>query len=225
MTRGLVAPTEGQEEEFKNMIDAARRRAGLDKETMQRLIGNGGKFQEGVIALLAKLSVFDDRFELLSTFKLTVPEGYDHGTQLATFRSKADLHYYNDAITDANFARVSNKLVPGKTYLVKIFGIKTRVTSEECLAFLNSQGGILVGAQGLSLVQQLKKEQFPAEYWVASFDKKEALWFDGAGHYYVPLLRGRLSGTWLFDYGNFEWSWSNGIYLVCFCDLPVVVEQ
>lgn len=221
MTTGFVAPTKGQEDEFQNMIDTARRSVVLDKDGMQRLIGNGGKFQEGVTALLAKLSVFDDRFELLSASKLTVPGSYDHGKQLTAFKSKADLRYYNDNITDANFARVTNKLEAGKTYLAKIFGIKTRVTSEECLAFLNSQGGILVGAQGASLAQQLKKEHFPVGKWTISFDEKDALWADGDGSHRVPCVYRNSDGDWRFGLGDFEDDWNDDYCLVCFCDLPV----
>lgn len=220
MTTGFVAPTKGQKEEFKNMIDAAWEKAGLNKEATQRLIGNGGKFQEGVIALLAKLSALDDRFELLSAFKLTVPKDYDHDKQLATFKGKADIQRCNNNITDANFVKVTNKLVPGKTYLVKIFEIKTIVISEECLAFLDSQRWIPVGAQGVSLAQQLKKEQFPVLKWTVSFDEKGALWIDGDGDRRVPYVYRDSGGDWEFGLGLFGARWLDGCCLVCFCDLP-----
>jgi len=85
MTTGSITPTtEGQEVQLERVVldtvREARKVVILDKNGIQRLLGNGGKFQEGVIALLAKLSVSDDRFELLNSFELTVPQKYTHST-------------------------------------------------------------------------------------------------------------------------------------------------
>lgn len=229
MTTGLITPTtEGQEVQLERVVldtvRESRKAVVLDKDGMQRLLGNGGKFQEGVIALLAKLSASDDRFELLNSFELTVPQKYTHGTQLATFaafaKNKSEkFYFYNDSITDANYAKATQKLVPGKTYGVKIFGIKQRVTSEDCLAFLATQRAILVGAQGVSLTRQLKREQFPVEKWTVSFDEKDALWEDADGDHGVPLVDRDSDGDWSFDLGYFGRDWNDAHCLVCFCDL------
>src|SRR3989344_7322656 len=100
------------------------------------------------------------RFSLLSTFQITIPEDYDHATQLASFskENREKFYSYNNSITDVNYAGVTNKLTPGKTYEVKIFGITQRVPSEDCLAFLKTQTAVLVGAQGISVVWQQAKE-------------------------------------------------------------------
>lgn len=188
----------------------------------------------------------DGCFKLLTSFKLTVPESYDCKTQLALFsekNSKNFFYYYRERITDSNFAKVSNELVPGKTYVVKIFGIKQEITYEDCIAFLKTQKAIFVGAQGISLVWELKKEKFPMSRWTASFDEKDALWKDRDGYCRVPSL-GRQSvlegywqvtindtgcsrpvfvyfweGEWSFRLAYVDNSWTPNDCLLCFCDL------
>lgn len=228
MTTGSITPTEGQEKQLERFVQdavvSARKSIILDKDAMQRLIGNGGKFQGDLIASLIKHSVADDRFELLSSFELTVPSGYDHGTQLATFaeyaKKKSEKFYYvNEAATDANYAKATQRLVPGKTYGVKIFAIKRRVTSEDCLAFLASQQAILVGAQGLSLTRQLKRNELPVGKWTVSFDQKDALWEDADGNHRVPRVYRYSDGDWNFYLGSFENDCYDGYCLLCFRDL------
>lgn len=132
----------------------------------------------------------DSRFKLLKSFELTVPATYDHSTQLASFRGnhRKDFYYYNVAIVDENFAKVTNKLVPGRTYTVKIFGINQSVSSEDCLAFLETQNAMLVGAQGISLVWEYRKEEFPISKYTLSFDKKDALWKVAVGDLRMPFV-------------------------------------
>lgn len=229
MTKSLITPTtEGQETQLDRIVADAVRRARkevvLDKDAIQRLHANGGKFQDDIIASLIKHSTSDNRFGLLTSFELTVPKKYDHGTQLATFakfaKEKSEkFYYYNDDITDVNYSKATQKLVPGKTYGVKIFWVKTRVTSEDCLAFLASQRAILVGAQGVSMARQLKKDQFPVGKWTVSFDEKDALWTDADGNHRVPYVLRHSDGSWHFSLGCFEYGWSDDYCLVCFCDL------
>jgi hypothetical protein len=215
--------TEGQEKQFfrtfiEDVVDQARKQVPLNKGSIQTLLGNSGKVQTGIVELLVKYSATDDRFGLQTWFEITVPKGYNHDTQLATFASYAEkekFDFYNEAITDKNFNKATQRLIPGKTYLVKIFGIKQRVPSDDCLAFLTAQRAILVGAQGLSLVRQLKKDRFPVDKCTVSFDKKNTLWRDAAGHHRVPF-----SG-WNFDLGYFQGDWNSDYCLLCVCELKI----
>ncbi len=77
---------------------------------------------------------------------------------LDTFRAthqneeNKEFYFYNDAITDANYAAIATtKLTPGRKFLVKVFGITERVSSDDCLAKIKVEKGTLVGAQGASL--------------------------------------------------------------------------
>lgn len=164
----------------------------------------------------------DNRFILLDTFLLKVTKGYRHTNQLEIFRkeNRGKFNFYNDDITDANFAKVTNKLIPGKTYTVKIFGIRSGkvIWAPDCLAFLRTQSAILVGAQGISIVWQQAKEKFPKGKWMVSFDEEEALWRDADGNLRVPFVRRASEGGFDFSAINFDLGWDHVCCLLCFCD-------
>jgi len=160
----------------------------------------------------------------IKTFKLVVPKDYNHQKPLSKFQKEhgKEFWYYSNAITDQNFTKVTNKLIPGKEYEVSIYPIKEGkvVSSEDCLKFLKSKtGNILVGVQGLSLTYQLHKDKFPKGKWSLSLDEKDALWEDSDGYHMVPSVTLSSGGDWGFRLSLFEVDWNDGIYLVCFCDL------
>ncbi len=165
-----------------------------------------------------KIPLQNDKFSLLKTFKIIVPKNYKHNKQLST-QNKKDFYGFNSDITDANFAKATNQLAAGKTYQVKIFAINKSVTSEECLALLKSQQAILVGAQGLSIIWELKKEEFPTSKWTVSFDEKKALWQDDDGYRRVPDIYGYSDGDWYFYLSYFESNWHSDYCLLCVCDI------
>lgn len=204
----------GKMHEFTICLD----KAGFDSDVVQKVINSRGNKLAKAMLVAVNGEQTDDCFEPLNEFTLTVPADYVHATQLGMFEKKyrKSFYYFNDDITDAHFSKATNQLVPGKTYTVKVFGIKQRVTSEDCLAFLKSQNAILVGAQGVSLVWQEKKDEFPVEEWTASFDEKEALWRDAVGVHRVPFVSG---GAWEFSLGYFAHDWDDAYCLLCFCDL------
>jgi len=156
-------------------------------------------------------------FELLTEFKIAVPTDYDHGTQLSTLKKK-DFYFFNDAITDRNFWNATQRLVPGKTYKAKLFSIKQTVTSDDCLGLYKAVGAILTGAQGLSLVYQLKKDVLPKGKWIVSFDKKKALWRDSDCYHRVPDVNARSFGGFAFYLGIFEGVWNSNNVVLCLCD-------
>ncbi|MCD8494951.1 MAG: hypothetical protein LRY41_02420 [Candidatus Pacebacteria bacterium] len=155
----------------------------------------------------------------------TVPADYNHDTQIDDFGAKTkDLkstYYYNDALTSKNFAKATNKLVPGKTYAIKIFPIlESNISSEDCLNRLKAEpGNVLVGAHGITALQSNQPDIFPKGKWTASFDEKDALWKGADGGRRVPGVGRDSDGDWLFGLGNFEDSWDSDRVLVCFCDL------
>ena len=224
MTTGLITPTKKQFKQFARLKEDAEARIAFTKDGMQQLLAIGGIFQDDYIALIKRYSTIDDRFELLNSFELTVPEGYNHGTQLAAFSKFAEnksekFCLYNNNITDKNYAKATHRLIPIKTYGVKIFHIKKLVSPEDCLAFLVTQRAIFVGAQGLSLTRQLKKNEFPVGKWIVSLDEKQALWADVIGFHGVPGMYRHLNGVWDFGLGFFEGDYNDDKCLLCFYDL------
>ncbi len=164
-----------------------------------------------------KLPSIDPRFEFVKEFQVTVPKDYNHGTQLGTLK-KEEFYYFNDAITDRNFRNATQKLVPGKTYTAKLFSIKKTVTSLDCLGLYKAVGAILTGAQGMSLVYQLKKDELPKGKWTVSFDQKDALWQGSDGDHRVPYVYADSGGDFWFSLGFFGDGWPSDFVVLCLCD-------
>lgn len=166
----------------------------------------------------------DQRFGLaVKDFEFTMPADYEHDSQLDTFAEKAKrlltTRYFDNALSSANFRNATNKLMPGKTYRVRIFPVLETVTSEDCMTFLRNLGAILVGGQGITLLADKKVDEFPIGKWTASFDEKDALWEDIIGNHRVPDVGLHSDGGRLFCLGSFEHDWSGPRCLLCFCDL------
>ncbi|OGG42652.1 hypothetical protein A3I34_00940 [Candidatus Jorgensenbacteria bacterium RIFCSPLOWO2_02_FULL_45_12] len=209
-------------------VDAAKL-AGLQIDTLQKMrsgqmtlaqlewFNNLTKEQREAILSGKKISSIEPRFELLKKFLITVPKDYDHGTQLDTLKRK-EFYFFNDAITDRNFRNATQKLVPGKTYLAKLFSIRKTATSDDCLGLYKAVGAILSGAQGMSLVYQLKRSELPKGKWTVSFDEKDALWQDPGGNHRVPSVFAYSDGGFEFDLGGFEVDWDSDHVVLCLCD-------
>jgi len=132
-------------------------------------------------------SVDEGGFVLLVTVPLVVPKKYNHERQLDSFRKTAiQTLFIHRNITDQNFARVTQRLEPGKSYWIKIFGIPHWANSDDCLRLYEAHHGLLTGVQGLSLAYQEIRGSLPVGKRILSFDRKEALWKDANGHHPVP---------------------------------------
>ncbi|MFA7216682.1 MAG: hypothetical protein WC095_01720 [Candidatus Paceibacterota bacterium] len=203
--------------EFALVLD----KAGFDADLVQRVVNSrGNKQAKAMYAALMGGAQIDDRFKLVNTFEIVVPEGYDHSKRLDSFgkEHRKAFYYYNDAITDKNYAKATTKLEAGRKLKVKVFQIKETVTSEDCMAKLRSEKAILVGAQGASLVWEQKKEELPVNRSSVSFDEKDALWKDAHGYRRVPRVSRRSDGDFRFDLGFFGLGWRDVDCLLCFCD-------
>lgn len=216
--------TSNQENRLGDLFREGLRTLGFNKDEAQEIIKAGGKMQEQFKPILQKLAMLDQRFgPAVKEFEFTLPSDYKHDTQLDIFAKKTKklktTYYFNDALTSANFAKATNKLEPGKTYKVKIFPILATVTSEDCMNFLAKQNAILVGGQGVTLLQDNKADEFPVGKWTVSFDEKDALWEDSNGNRRVPFVDRHADGDWRFDLGYFEGDWFDVNCLLCFCDL------
>jgi len=152
---------------------------------------------------------------------ISVPDDYDHSTQLASFATKYRhlFYYYNDSITDENFGSPTTKLVRGQKLHVGGFKqvVPGTMTSEERMAFLASHNAIHTGAQGASLVFELLREKLPKGYWYTSFDEKAALWSDSAGHG-VPILDAHSVDAFGLRLGRFHNRWRDVDITLCFSD-------
>ena len=199
-------------------------KAHLD-EVRAQLLNEDSEFAKQLAILIDKHSQPDNRFKLINTFEVMVREGYAHATRLDTFRAEhqgeenPEFYFYNDAITDENYAKkATTKLTPGRKFLVKMFAITERVTSDDCMKKLRQEKGVLVGAQGASLAYEQGKGQLIKGKWHISFDKKDVLWQDSRGRHRVPYVSAHSDGDFMFVLGTFEDDWHGYNVLLCFCD-------
>lgn len=151
---------------------------------------------------------------------ITVPKGYDHATALESFRkeNRKKFYSYNDNITDKKFSNPTRVLKPGDKLRVRVFQqvVSGTTTSEERLAFLDTQKAIYTGAQGASLVFAQKRSQLPKGKWYASFDEKDRLWADAFGRHRLPRVDASSDGDFGFDLGRFESVWDGSDAFLCF---------
>ena len=199
----------------------ALKKAGFDDQLFQQVINSKrNKLANAMYGAVMGGVQMDNRFELVNTFNIVVPQDYDHATRLDSFSKehRKEFSYYNDTITDKNYAKATTKLEPGRKLKVKVFQIKQTVTSEDCMAHLRSQKAIFVGAQGASIAYEQGKDQLPVNRWSVSFDEEDTLWEDAGGYHRVPHVHRYSGGDLEFSLGDFGDGWGDGHCLLCFCD-------
>ncbi|MEK7089577.1 MAG: hypothetical protein AAB920_02045 [Patescibacteria group bacterium] len=154
-------------------------------------------------------------FVLVKEFKLKVPDTYQHNLQLTQFREEnKDNKHYDPMLVDEVFAPNVEQLVPGKTYVVRVFFLTgDGVTNETCKTFAKESKGISVGPEGLSLVWQHKKSAFLLETITFSLCKLDLVSQEGK-LILLPSLCPITDTTWFFTIlpTNFEASYS----MLCF---------
>lgn len=161
------------------------------------------------------------RFQLVKTLDIVVPKNYVHKTRLASFAEarRSEFYYFDNNITDANFAKATVQLKPGQKLRVDIFQIQGMVTSEDCLAFLKNRKAILTGAQGASLIYEQSREGLKGKgRGYISFDEKESLWQDAGDYRRVPYIAAHSGGDFGFYLGCFGGPWSDNCCLLSFRD-------
>ena len=131
LTTSTVTSRDPKGLKFMQNCEAAYNKAGLGEDQAQQL-NEDKEFWKQMTFLIDKHSQTDDQFELVGTFEVTVPEGYDHATRLTAFgkEHRKEFYYYNKAITDTNYANATTKLVPGRKFQVKVFQVKGTVADQ-----------------------------------------------------------------------------------------------
>ena len=214
--------TSGQKKQLMRVIEDAIDALDLTKGQTDTILKVGNLVQNDLKKSLSNHWIVDKRFELLVDLGIiTVPENYVHGKQLDSMNRK-EFYFFNENLTDKNFANPTRILKPGDKLRVRAFkqNVSGTTTSEERMAFLASQNAIHTGAQGASLVYQQKRDQLPKGYWYCSFDKIDKLWKDAGGGRRVPGVGAHADGGFRLGLGGFESPWLDDRIILCFCDVP-----
>lgn len=213
-----------QDQEFLGQITRFVDVDAIDNALKQKYIEKPFKLDLTTIlkdAFAPKLEDKTEKFSLMLEFKITIPADYQHTGHLNRFykNNNKDFYFYNDDITDEKFGTVSHELIPGKTYLVKIWLINEdmRVSSAEILSLLVANNAYLTGAHGVSILWQEKKDELPKRKWYIGMDKKENLPL-AYGYALVPNIHCYSDGDFRFNLGRFEYDWDGGYCVIGFCD-------
>lgn len=130
------------------------------------------------------------------------------------------IHHIDEALTSKNFACATGRLEAGKTYRVKIFHVLKAAGGKDCIKFLKKQQGvILTGAQGLTVVADLKYEELLPFQTVSSFDEEESLWINSEGKSMVPYMYQGGDDDREFNLCTFNHERDDDDYVLCFCEI------
>lgn len=173
--------------------------------------------------------ISDNRFSIYSpSFTFTVPTHYRHNKQLETFSQKTkELNstiYFSNNLNDTNFRNVTHQLMVNKTYVVNLFEINDKVSSYDCLNFLESQNALLVGAQGLSLIHEIHHNKFCKGISILSFDRQPKLMKTITKDYWVPYFHYYPDACFEFLIANFDNKWGVPYYLSSTSDVLLCVK-
>jgi hypothetical protein len=199
---------------FGNALD------GFTENQYEEILKIGNFLQTSLVNLINKYLYVDNLFgQPVCQFKLSVPLDYDNDTRIDYTIEKAKEEkstlYCNTDFNSKNFIKSIIKLIPGKTYLVEFIPVLSQATNEDCFVFFEKRKVILVGGPGLALVYDFKKNDFPLDTYLFSFDKKDSLWKDAAGNSKVPSIRRHPNGGFSFRLDSFNGSLGNGDCLLC----------
>lgn len=172
--------TSGQKKQLMRVLEDGVDALNLAKDQADRILKVGNQVQADLKTSLSKNSTTNKFGSAIREFEITVPVDYNHTTQVDISRKKAleedTTRYYHDELTSEYCSKASNKLVPGRTYKVKIFPVcSNKVFYNDIMDFLEKQKAILVNGQGLTLVYDLAKDQLPKDKIIASLDEEEYL--------------------------------------------------
>lgn len=165
----------------------------------------------------------------LAEFEIQVPFSYNFNTTIDSFvKNYSSKLVISEGFSDRNFSKSTNSLIPGKKYKVKIIPINDTISSENCINYIKSQNAILVNAQGLILIYQLKLNKMIFDSWILSFDNKSNLYNTSTPNYaefWVPILGCNIKSlpTYL-GYYEFNNTWYNVNQNYGFYSLLVVNE-
>jgi len=156
---------------------------------------------------------------LVKEIKFKIPKDYDKDKYLEEFGKKtisnSSTCFCNKELFNSdNFNRVSHDLVPGKTYTVKLIPIIQTVSAKECLEEYKRQNAVLVGAQGITILQENMPDEFLEGKYLVSFDVVKNL----RNKLSVPGIYRRPNGGWNFYLINLDRKWSSFDVIVCFCE-------
>lgn len=112
--------------------------------------------------------------------RVEIPENYSHDRQLSNHRNRWFEEFKTDLVahprmTDKNCSGTTDRLKPGRAYVFSLHKVLGKTSYKDSLMFLEHNGSLLVGPQGLTLLHLAKPNIFYVEIVIAAMDKPGAL--------------------------------------------------
>lgn len=130
-------------------------------------------------------NISDPRFKLVTDFSVRAPKDYGHFMQMGAFRRKfgpgseepvsEKVYKIEEGFDDESLSNATFRLRNGKTSLVVIFAVMTKITSDEALDFARRLGADFVNGQGLTLLWPQARVHLPTTSRIFSLDNRECL--------------------------------------------------
>lgn len=182
---------------------------------------------ESQLELVPYATYRDARFVLIQELRLTVPNSYNHQTELGSFENEnRDNNNQNvtSAFSDEVLTSTAAPLIPGKTYTVRIFSFAKDISYQDCQEFILRHNVICVGAPGIALLSQVKKDAFPKEKITLAFGDYDVIASEKGKNNvsvlpFVAVFHNKKVGiARLFALMKIQKSYSTDFCLLCFYD-------
>lgn len=156
----------------------------------------------------------------MSTFKLVVnfgnivaPDDYEHRGQVSRFlhaSSVSDFGYTDPLLTDINFPNPSVVIRPRDEFHLSAYGQDSpgKIPATDWLDFLEGEGGVHLGLQGLSLAYLQRRLAFPSRRHIVSIDRPGGLFDNGSVHLVPCVSTFPTNNKFDLTAGTFENGWN-----------------
>ncbi len=174
--------------QFLKLVAEAYNKARLSKDEAER-VNNAPGLGDVVAKFIGDWRFDGPPFYLRLTLSFVVDVDYEHATALSKLPNSLFL-CSKEVIGDEHYREPSHRLIPGHAYEVDVFDIKPRrvMGFEECLELASGKNGLLTGIQGIAIIWQKCRRDFPRMLFWTSFDKKERLYQHPVQGHLVPSL-------------------------------------
>jgi hypothetical protein len=127
-----------------------------------------------------------------------------------------DSPLFSSEITDTNFKSSQSLTIAGGEFMLCLYMVTSKTSSEHCMAFIKNQGGQFLGPYGLALAHSMLCDKMPKTSRLLSFAAPEDIKVDGAVHSKLPVMVCYENGSASLRLGSVRGVRSNGEYLCCF---------
>ena len=150
---------------------------------------------------IAPLHQFGDP---LFDFIFSLPKDYSNQDFLQK-NFGSNIEFCEESTKLRDYEKVSDTLIPGKSYRARLFPVISMVTTKTCKDFLKENKVIFPGIYALMFLTKNHQDVFADDRWIFSFDHSN----------FVPSVLQCRQGVFRTVLGDTESDWPRGYHLLC----------